>query len=219
MTAIASVSAQVALVAVGAFSLLFALLHVLKPEIEPSRRMISEYEIGRHGWIIRLAFVCWAASVVAISVALWPYADLLGCAALVAVALGPLGAAIFATDPITTPPESTSVAHRWHAFFGAVFILGFPIATTLASWSVAESCLWPPRLWWFPWSGLIVFIGSAVVFQATGRGRAGPDVRIGWPNRRTSPVHRFVLLRPSAPTSRRLVARHIALGQPAVTNS
>jgi Protein of unknown function (DUF998) len=189
MMAITSVAALVALIAVGAFSLLLALLHVLKPEIDPSWRMISEYEIGRHGWIMRLAFLCWAASVVAVAVALGPHASPLGSAALVAVALGPLGAAIFATDPITTPTASTSVAHRWHALFGAVFILGFPIAATLASWSAAGADpsaalhLWPPWLWWVPWSGLIVFIGSAVVFQATGKGRAGPDVPIGWPNR------------------------------------
>ena len=59
MTAITSVAAQLSLVAVGAFSLLLVLLHVLKPEIDPSWRMISEYEIGRYGWAMRLAFVCW----------------------------------------------------------------------------------------------------------------------------------------------------------------
>ena len=178
-----------ALVGVGAFSLLLVVLHVLKPEIEPSWRMISEYEIGRHGWLMRLAFVCWSASVVAVAAALWPYASFLGAAALVVVALGPLGAAVFATDPITTPPGATSVEHRWHAYFGALFILGFPIAATLASWSTASSGLvavrdaWPAWLWLLPWVGLAVFMGSAVALQRRAGGRAGPDVPIGWPNR------------------------------------
>src|SRR5215207_3624844 len=117
MTAVMSTAAQVTLAAVAAFSLLLVIVHVLKPEIDPSWRMISEYEIGRHGWLMRLAFVCWSVSVFAIAVALWPYASGLGDVALVVVGVGPLGAAVFATDPITTPPESTSVAHRWHALF------------------------------------------------------------------------------------------------------
>jgi Protein of unknown function (DUF998) len=182
-------AAQVTLAAVAAFSPLLIIVHVLKPEIDPSWRMISEYEIGRHGWLMRLAFVCWSVSVLAVAVALWPYASILGDVALVVVGVGPLGAAVFATDPITTPRESTSVAHRWHALFGAVFVLGLPIAATLAGSDVAGSARfaashgWPGWLAWIPWSGLIVFLGSAVVIQARAGRRAGPDVPIGWPNR------------------------------------
>jgi hypothetical protein len=33
------------------------LLHFLKPEIDPSWRMLGEYEIGRYGWLMRVAFV------------------------------------------------------------------------------------------------------------------------------------------------------------------
>jgi hypothetical protein len=189
MTTVTSTAAQITLAAVAAFSSLLVLVHVLKPEIDPSWRMISEYEIGRHGWLMRLAFVCWSVSVFAVAVVLWPDALILGGVALVVVGVGPLGAAIFATDPITTPPESTSTAHRWHALFGAVFVLGFPIAATLAGWNVASSDFfatshgWPGWLSWVPWSGLIVFLGSAVVFQARAKRRAGPDVPIGWPNR------------------------------------
>jgi hypothetical protein len=171
-------AAEVSLAAVAAFSLLLAIVHVLKPEISPSWRMISEYEIGRYGWIMRLAFVCWSASVFAVAVALQPYASFLGSAALFVVAVGPLGAAIFATEPITTPPESTGVGHRLHAAFGALFIFGFPIAATLAGASG-----WPAWLWLVPWIGLVAFIGSAVILQGRGGRRAGPDVPIGWPNR------------------------------------
>lgn len=172
-------AAQVSLAAVAAFSLLLAIVHVLKPEISPSWRMISEYEIGRSGWIMRLAFVCWSVSVFAIAVALQPYAAFPGSAALFVVAVGPLGAAIFATEPITTPWPSTGVAHRLHAVFGALFIFGFPIATTLAG----SAAGWPGWLWLVPWIGVITFIGSAVTLQARGGRRAGPDVPIGWPNR------------------------------------
>src|SRR5215204_1579526 len=91
MPAVMTTAAQVNLAAVAAFSLLLVIVHVLKPEIDPSWRMISEYEIGRHGWLMRLAFVCWSVSVFAVAVALWPYASILGDVALVVVGVGPIG--------------------------------------------------------------------------------------------------------------------------------
>jgi hypothetical protein len=113
LTATASGAALVSLCAVAAFSVLLVIAHVVKPEISPSWRLISEYEIGRYGWIMRLAFVCWSTSVFAV----WPALRLdvppsLGSAALFLVALGPLGAAIFATEAITTLPGSTGVCTR-----------------------------------------------------------------------------------------------------------
>jgi hypothetical protein len=179
LTATASQAAQVSLSAVAAFSVLLVIAHVLKPEVSPSWRMISEYEIGRYGWIMRLAFVCWSTSVFAVALALRLDVPSLESAALFLVAVGPLGAAIFATEPITRPAGSTGVAHRLHAAFGALFIFGLPIAATLAGGGVA----WPAWLWLVPWIGLVAFVVSAVVLQARGKGRAGPDVPIGWPNR------------------------------------
>jgi hypothetical protein len=38
--------------------LMLLLLHLLEPELDPAWRMISEYEIGRFGWLVRLAFFC-----------------------------------------------------------------------------------------------------------------------------------------------------------------
>ena len=48
------------------FLIILFLLHFLKRELDPSWRMISEYEIGRFGWLMRLAFFCWGASVLAL---------------------------------------------------------------------------------------------------------------------------------------------------------
>jgi hypothetical protein len=42
---------------------------------------------------------------------------------------------------------------------------------------------WPSWLWPVPWLGLVAFMSAAVAVQRQGRGRAGPDVPIGWPNR------------------------------------
>ena len=37
-------------------------LHVLSPEFDPSWRVVSEYALGRHGWVLSLMFLAWAIS-------------------------------------------------------------------------------------------------------------------------------------------------------------
>jgi hypothetical protein len=44
------------IVAAAAFVVLLAALQVLKPELDPSWRMGSEYAIGDYGWVMRIAF-------------------------------------------------------------------------------------------------------------------------------------------------------------------
>ena len=39
-----------------------AALHILKPEVFPSRNMISQYALGRHGWVMALFFGAFAAA-------------------------------------------------------------------------------------------------------------------------------------------------------------
>src|SRR5262245_58805908 len=50
-------TAYVALAAVAVFPTLVAVLHAIEPEFDPSWRMLSEYAIGHHGWVMALAFL------------------------------------------------------------------------------------------------------------------------------------------------------------------
>jgi hypothetical protein len=59
-------------------------------------------------------------------------------AALVIVAIGPLGAGFVDTDPLTTPRVAMSWGSNVHAALGALFILGFPVAATVAGISAAS---------------------------------------------------------------------------------
>src|SRR5215216_7052563 len=119
MTAITAAAAQLVLVTVGAFSLLLALLHVLKPELDPSWRMISEYEIGRYGWIMRLAFLALASSCVTLFVAIRSQAQTtsgrIGMAFLLLSAAGMAVAAVFIADPITASQEELTTHGNLHA--------------------------------------------------------------------------------------------------------
>ncbi len=49
------------------FLFLLAALHNLKPELDPSWHMISEYAIGNHGWMLRLSLFCLSVSCFSLS--------------------------------------------------------------------------------------------------------------------------------------------------------
>jgi Protein of unknown function (DUF998) len=159
-------------------------LHVLEPEFDPSWRMLSEYSLGRYGLVMRVAFIAAATSVLAIAVALSGPAGA-ACLGLVLVAIGPLGAAFIDTDPITTRPAELSRRGKVHAVLGALFILGFPLAATVAAIGAAADPTIGPVLAGasvVPWIGLGWFL-SAQLRYGRADGRGAPEVRIGWPNR------------------------------------
>jgi hypothetical protein len=49
VTAISQTAARLSLAAAATFLVLLVALHFIKPELDPSWRMISEYEIGDYG--------------------------------------------------------------------------------------------------------------------------------------------------------------------------
>ncbi|MCB9141312.1 MAG: DUF998 domain-containing protein [Anaerolineales bacterium] len=175
------------------FLALLALLHFLKPELDPSWRMISEYEIGRFGWLMRLAFFSWGASVVALLVAIWPWLQpIAGTIArwwFVLIAIALFGAGIFKTDPITDITDS--VVNRLHTICGAIVILTFPIAATLANRGLTRDPLWSARqgllivVTALTWIGVVSFFASIGIARRRdpSAGAGGPTIRMGWPNR------------------------------------
>jgi hypothetical protein len=174
----------VSLVAALAFGVLLAAVHVLKPEIDSRWRMISEYEIGRHGVLMRVAFACWTLSYLALAVMLWPRLPWPAALLFIIVVLGPLGAGIFAADPITSPPEAVTPAGRWHTAFGALFILGFPIVATIPAATGGASGLrpWLIALAIIAWLGFLSFAVVSVSLRRAGK-PPGPNAPIGASNR------------------------------------
>src|SRR5215213_5372226 len=69
-TAISLVAARLSFAAAATFLVLLAALHLIKPELDPSWRVVSEYEIGRYGWMMVLAFLSLAFSCVTLFVAI-----------------------------------------------------------------------------------------------------------------------------------------------------
>jgi Protein of unknown function (DUF998) len=174
----------VSLLAALAFAGLLAVLHFIKPEIDPRWRMISEYEIGRHGALMRLAFACWTVSYLALAVVLWPRLPLAAAVLFVIVVLGPLGAGIYVADPIIAPPEAVTPSGRAHTAFGALFILGFPIVATIVAATGGATGLegWLIAMAIIVWLGFLSFAVVSVRLRRAGK-PPGPDAPIGVPNR------------------------------------
>lgn len=177
---VAAIAAVTALVAGGITAGLVAILHVLEPEYDPSWRMISEYSVGRYGWVMRLAFVTMAISPAATCVALWPFGGA-WTIGLAAVALGALGAAFIDADPIMTPRAQATLVGRAHTVLGIILLAGFPPAAVFAGVGVATELGWMLAIASVvPWVGLVWFLSAA----SPARGRGGsPEIRIGWPDR------------------------------------
>jgi hypothetical protein len=178
----------------AAFLAILFLLHFLEPEFDPSWRMISEYALGRYGWLMSLAFFCWGGSVLALLVALWP--TLQGIGGLIArgwlmlIVAALFGAGIFKTNPITDT-TTISMANTLHTLCGAVVILTFPIVASLISRTLSRNQEWMAARHQLLWSTLLVWFGQLAFFSSIiisnainpSAGRVGPEVYLGWPNR------------------------------------
>jgi hypothetical protein len=177
----------------AAFLVILFLLHFLKPELAPSWRMISEYEIGRYGWMMRLAFFCWGGSTLSLVVALWgslrTIGGKIGYVWLVLIGVALFGAGIFVTNAITDTTPST--ANSLHTLCGAFVIMTFPIASSLVVGSLARNEEWAAtrrQQFWVEvlvWLSMFAFFGSIIISTAINpsAGRVGPEVYLGWPNR------------------------------------
>ena len=121
----------------GAIGLLVivALLHVVKPELDPSWRFVSEYAVGRLGWLMTLGFLTWAASCLALSVAARPFMTnargRAGTRVLAIVGVALIVAGHFPQDPVTSTPDQATTAGMLHALASIVGIPGIPIAAML----------------------------------------------------------------------------------------
>ncbi len=178
---------------ISAFLAILLLLHFLEPEFDPSWRMISEYELGRYGWLMTIAFICWGLGVLDLQMVLsrslqttW---GKVGRWWLVVIGVAMMAAGIFKTNAITD--NTVSLDDTLHTLCGAIVIMTFPIAASLVARSLLRNPRWAPARGWLVWGtalcwlSLVLFFGSIVVSGIInpGAGRTGPEVYLGWPNR------------------------------------
>jgi hypothetical protein len=189
-------AARISFTGTSMFLVLLLGLHVLKPEIEPSWRFISEYAIGAFGWMLPLAFIGFATGFAALFAALRPslsgvagrVAGRVGGGALLISAIGLVVAAAFTTDPVTIGPGEATTRGKIHAFGGALG-LAMPFAVGFVTWRLLKDPRWARTRTVVLVTAvaavmafLVAFISLAMMMTASG-GKFGPDVAVGWPNR------------------------------------
>ena len=177
----------VAGVSAGAFLAILGLLHILKPELSPTWRMVSEYQIGRHGWLMSVAFVLLAAACLATARTVVPVAaDRAGRVGRIALRLSAAGltlAAVATADPVTATPEQLTTHGNLHGLGAMVGIPAFLVAAIAVNRSVQRSQRAPQlrAATVAVVTALIVFaVSMAVMFDGA---PATPDVRLGIQNR------------------------------------
>lgn len=189
--AVSQIAARASFAAAAAFVVLLTALHLMKPELDPSWRFISEYAIGDFGWLMVLAFLSLAGSYVALIIAIRPQirtiGGYVGLACLFFSAAGLAMAAVFTTDPITTRPDAMTTTGQLHSLGGT---LGFamPLASAIISWSLTRNPAWSSARRSLLWAAGLTIIGFLVsivslVTMIPSDGHLGPDVAVGWPLR------------------------------------
>lgn len=177
----------------GIFLLLLAIMHLLRPDLDPSWRVVSEYEIGPYGWVMQAAFVTLAISTVAAALSVRRAAP--GGTGSAAVGLLGLAAAgmllggLAVSDPITATPEQVTTHGSLHGLGALLAIPTFPIAAGLATRALTRSSGWSGSTGALrtatvgTWVGLGQMLLVMVVLLPANGGSFGPEVPLGWSNR------------------------------------
>lgn len=178
----------------GAFGILFlvllASLHILEPEFDPSWRMISEYELGKYGWLMSIAFFCWGGGFLSLTLASWQYHSSItgkvGKYWLLIISIALFGAGIFYPQPITDTIRGTM--DKLHAMCGVTMIFTLPIAAILFVKSLVKNKEFKEAkaglfvLTTLLWIGLLAFITASAIYKPEAR-LYNENTLIGWPNR------------------------------------
>jgi hypothetical protein len=173
------------------FMVLLFLLHFIKPEFDPSWRMISEYAIGNLGWVMSLAFLAWAAAFVGLFMALRSQIHNLigkiGLALLLMSALGLVLAGLFTTDPVTqtSEPTTSGIIHS----IGGTLGMAMPFSALFLCISLVKNPAWKAKkrtiitVTVIAWIGFLVAMGMMGVLLSESKGVFSPETPLGIPNR------------------------------------
>src|SRR5947209_20150366 len=121
------------------FVVLLAVIHVIKPDLDPAWHFISEYEIGNYGWVMQLAFFSLAVGNLALFAAVRPYVrGVLGWIGLMLFLVGIAGTVLggtFVSDAITTSPAMATTSGKLHNLGGTLGLAGV-LGTLIISWNL-----------------------------------------------------------------------------------
>ncbi len=187
-------AAQLSIAAIITYQLLLIALIFLRPDLDLTWHTISEWAIGKFGWLMTTGFLLSAISYTALFVAIKRETKgimgRIGIILFFICVVGTFGVSIFRTDPIEklSTPTTTGLLHT---ILGSAALLLLPFAALIINinfalknetWASSKRILlWTAAL---PLFGFLCFaIYTAIYVMPMGQNAYGPDVNIGLPPR------------------------------------
>lgn len=177
------------------FVALLALLHIVEPNVNPTWQPISEYALGKMGWLMNIALFLLGVAFLTLGYYTLKNIPRLGSKIggwlLIVSSVGTFIAAICNADPADTPPEQMTISGQIHD--SAAATLGFMVLSTLfimyqfykqealkefkVRLFVATALLWLLEI------SLVIAMG---IFLSKTNGMLTPETPIGWLGRAVS---------------------------------
>lgn len=158
---------------IGFSLLIFIMLafHFIQPELNPMTRFGSEYVVGRLGWIMNIAFFCFAGGLLSLAFAFsWGLKpqnrSRPGSILFVLSAIGILGAGLFNTHLQGEQPTTAGIIHALSSLFA--FLTMIP-AMFIFSRKLRLGDLLKGKykaLRYLPWVITLLFLSMMFVFEA-----------------------------------------------------
>jgi hypothetical protein len=185
----ARVLADVALAGMGTFVVIVALMHLVRADVDPADRAISEYARGDLGWLMTVAWFANGAAVLALAAGLrrslarvarsGAATRLLDVAGVCLLVSG-----VFVTDvPAGGGPSGATVPGQLHDLAGLVGYLAFLLAALILQGAFGQDPRWQSMAQptsWFARGLLGLFVARVGVVLVRLPGSAGLVQRFLW---------------------------------------
>ena len=136
-------------IAFGVISILCLLtLHFTSPEFKPNFRMVSEYALGKHKWLLTMFFLCWGLCSISSGFMLWNVVTT-GWAKFGVVLL-------FVTGNGAIMGGLFDVQHKLHGLAFGIGLPFLPIGALLISYHLIQKTAWQNH------STLLLLSGHAI---------------------------------------------------------
>lgn len=122
-------------IALGIISILsLIILHIVSSEFKPGFRMVSEYALGKHKWLLTLFFLCWGLCSISSGFVLWNVVTSgwakLGVILLFVTGIGAIMGGLF------------DVQHKLHGLSFGIGVPFLPIGSLLISYHLIKKSGW-----------------------------------------------------------------------------
>ncbi|HEX3384223.1 MAG TPA: DUF998 domain-containing protein [Mucilaginibacter sp.] len=186
--------ARIAIAAIITYQVLLIVLIFLRPDLDPTWHSISEWAIGKYGWLMTAGFlisgISYACLFAAIRKEVRGGVGKTGVALLLICVIGTFGVCIFTTDPIQMLGNPTTRG-MFHIIFGTTALILFPFAALIIAFNIAKrNATWAGAKRTLQLTALIPLLGflgfviyTAIYVVPKGPNAYGPGVNIGLPPR------------------------------------